>query len=387
MSAVEALVCNLVRDGAGECGLLIILGWNNWSGSRYSPPHFGPKTLKAVLDVAEGEFLRLGLGRLPTNGEWRGTASRITPTSNFANEARLKGISNADLGRDDREEMIILSRNASALDWVNGAAQKAVSRERLDYIDTPETNKWREELREMNAVLAGADLAFEDDGRGHVRVSDRRLRRYFSLPSGCPLPRRGVPHMGGRLFGAFWSNLDKERRAASLRIDGECIAEVDANALFTRLAYASAGRQLDDADPYDQTAELLAAKGFSVQRGAIKKAVNALFFGLNGRRWPGEIETAMPHGLTVATLRAAVLETLPDLAPFIALGTNAGYGFMFTESEIILDAMKELTGQGVVALPLHDALLCAESKSGAVQEAFAAAALKVTGVRIKIGVK
>lgn len=402
MAAVEALVCNMVLAAAGasctgadksDGGVLICLGVKAGPVDRYSCRRYGPKTFRAVLDAAEANgFLTLELG-----GKYVGVrrdASRICPTVAFSTEARRACVSTAAaamIGRASGEELVRLSRPAEGQD---GARR----REQLDYRDTPETRRWRKELAAFNAFLTEADISYAS---APVPASGRRLVRHFSLPKGHPPPSSGVgvptgvPRLGGRLYGAFWSTLAKEDRRASLRIGGEPIAELDANAMFVRLAYArhgwnfQRGLQPPEADPYALIAKRLALAGFpGVSRPAVKKAVNAMFFGLRGFRWPEDIEREMPNGLTVAKMRTAVMDALPEIAgDFAAADASAGFEMMFTESEIILEAVKALASRGVVGLPLHDALLCARSKAEEVREAFAEAAVSVAGVKLEIGLK
>lgn len=356
---------------------------------RYDNPAFG-EGLGPLLARLEGvDVLTMQRGA-------RGvSATTIAPSKWFASMVEGFGARLADFGRHDAEELIILNRNArDHSPHKRGVACKqsdaGVRHERIDYQDTKETRRFREEVRSVNAFLAEANIAFLDDGAGRVNAGERRLRRYFSLLPGQTRPRFD---QGGRLFGAFWSNLDRDRRRASLRIDGEPIVEVDANALFTRLAYARLGLPLADADPYDAVASKLTAAGFECQRASIKRAVNAMFFGLQGARWPLDVEADMPPGLTVAKMRAAVLACLPELAAFFdnAADTTAtpppGFGFMFTESQIALAVMRRLIEQGVVGLPLHDGILCARSKAETVRAALKEAALEVAGVPIPIGIK
>src|SRR5260370_26674701 len=43
-------------------------------------------------------------------------------------------------------------------------------------------------------------------------------------------------------------------------------------------------------------------------------------------------------------------------------GRRLGYGLMFTESRVLMAVLEEFIRRGIVALPLHDGLLCAQSR-------------------------
>jgi hypothetical protein len=86
----------------------------------------------------------------------RGEVSSIAPTPAFETRVRELGITLGDFGRDEREEVLVLTRNAGT--------RAAPIRDRIEYKDTPETNALRNEVRKIDAFLAAADIAFVPDG-------------------------------------------------------------------------------------------------------------------------------------------------------------------------------------------------------------------------------
>lgn len=113
--------------------------------------------------------------------------------------------------------------------------------EHIGYVDTPETVAMRAEVATLNAWWHRPMSRWRMTAFFPMSISQRRLRRHVTLLPGVTLNFDD----GGRLFGSFWQTLQKARRRASLRIEGQPVAEVDFSALFIRLAYGGLGVALD----------------------------------------------------------------------------------------------------------------------------------------------
>ena len=81
-------------------------------------------------------------------------------------------------------------------------------------------------------------------------------------------------------------------------------------------------------------------------------------------------------------LRKAILEKHPALGK--AFGRRLGYGLMLTESRVLTAVLAELMERGIVALPLHDGLLCAQSRKEEAAEVMRRKAIEVTGAAIPV---
>lgn len=326
----------------------------------------------------------------------RGEVSSISPSSKFAREVEERGISLADFGRSTAEEVIILTRTSrEPLHLWQSNSSSSAFRERVNYRDTAETDRYRAEVRQINAGLRAADIGFLDDGFGIVDVADRRLRRHF-ITRDDDEPRFDK---AGRLFGGFWLKLQSSRRRG-LRIEGEPVADLDYSAMFTRLAYARLGATPPAGDLYD----IPELRGY---RSGVKMAMNCSLFdkGKRRRNWPeemgvgvgddeaarlpgsraGEFEARLPEGWTVKRTRAAILNRHPDLKA--AWGNQLGYDLMFTESRILIAVLLELLFRKIIALPMHDGLLVAASKAEVVAEVMKATAQEITGIDMPVARK
>jgi len=266
---VETVVANLAHSAlfnTSDARLAILTGNKSRGFTRYENDALG-KPLRRLLD----SLVALGL----VEWKWspmRGEASSVAPTEHIVEMVREAGITKEDFGRLANEEVIRLSRKRKIGDW----RESRIERDWIDYVDTPQTNTMRNDMRRMNAWLERASISFIEDGGDPVDVQDRTLSRLFVVHEGDPLPQRF--DLSGRLFGGFWQGLKRNRRVG-IRIDGEPVAYLDFSSMFARLAYASKGVQPPPGDLY-------AIPGLEGHRNAVKLGVSALLFDQNesGRR-------------------------------------------------------------------------------------------------------
>ena len=86
--------------------------------------------------------------------------------------------------------------------------------------------------------------------------------------------------------------------------------------------------------------------------------------------------------MSLKDLQALVASNLPQLKPLF--GTGVGLGLMFTESQILLEVLEALIADGIVALPMHDGVMVAESKAHRATEVMEAVALQRTGIKFPV---
>jgi hypothetical protein len=388
---VQALVANLAHSvlSPPQSGRLAIRAGNAAKPStRQDHPAFG-KQVRPLLSIMH----EMGLldFRLPI--AMRGEVSSIAPTARFAERVLELGVRLSDFGYDGREEVLILTRNVGT--------RAAPIKDRVEYEDTADTIGLRDEVRRVNAFLETADIEFLSDGLSPIiDPRERLLKRRFVLLKADVEPRLD---RGGRLFGdGFWLNLAAGRRG-NIRIYGERVADLDFSSMFARLAYAQLGIE---APPGDLYAMAGLERGY---RSGVKLAFNVLLFDGKGqrRKWPEAMgiglgtdaearrdpssEAAQCDGLLPAgwedprRLRQVILEKHPSLSK--AFGRGLGWGLMFTESRILMAALSELMERGIVALPMHDGLLCAQSRKEEAAEVMRAKAKEITGVELPVAEK
>ena len=358
--AAIAVVCDAIRHTlAGERGGIAIPRNKAVLSrrTRYSPPsHF--KALPTLLDnAADAGLLQL------TDGDY---FKRLQCTFRGGPELRglisRYGLTFADFGHDPAEECVVLRGEKRR---ERGKAKA----ELIGYADDATTQRLRAEMRALNGWLHAADIALVERAAsefGHIDIGDRRLRRVFN---------NGRWDHGGRLGGGWWSAMPAATRLACIRISGERVVSLDFDSLFVRLAYASCGLLPPSGDLYS-------IPGLEAHRRGIKKLVSALLFDRGSR-------SNKPHGSIfqlparpIAELIAAIKEAHAPVAHLF--GTGVGYELMHTESNILVHALLELQARGVVALPVHDSVMAAESSESIGREVLQMAAEAECGFRLPV---
>lgn len=355
---------------------------------RYRNPCVGKAVSRALDDLERAGLARVRDGRVvraadrQPGSSLNREATLLRPTAAFQRLLRTHGVTLGDLGRcTQRHDPIVLklrkAKQAGTATWI-------------DYRDTPDTCRMREEVQAINGHLASLDVRWAGRPVAGVDFADRFLSRRFTLLEG-----QGQRFdQAGRLFGGFWQNLAKEHRRRLL-LQGEPVAVVDFNAMFARIAMAEAGVAPPQGDLY-------AIPGLeALTRPQIKAALNTLMFVVPGaaKAWPkdlfkpktqgGKGLPPFPRHLDRETVRALVAEHLPGLAGGLNVGASegdvpAGYRLMHTESEIMVRILLACRERGLAALPLHDGLLVARSHSQEVLGLMTAMAEEVTGYALPV---
>jgi hypothetical protein len=369
LHAVFANLANAAAQGIHPPRIGVSLRASKRKLTRYDRAAFSglPKILETISAVRRGGFSL-------SKSTQKGTASALTADAGLAESLARFKFRAEHFGHAPGRETIWLSR--AERDYVDGT----LDRELIDYADTPETLRYREEMATINTALRSADTRMLPDGGQPVLTSLRELHRSFNLTASTPA---GVERfdLGGRLFGGFWQSLEKPRRR-SIRLDGEPVADLDFAAMFLRLAYLEVGES-----PPPEGDLYAAVPGLSGWRKGVKIAANAMLFRTSPMlRLPKKARDHLPPRLSCASVRAAILAGHPALAPVFE--TGIGYRLMFLESQILVAAMLRLIAQGVSAvLPMHDGLMCPRSKAELVRQTMSDAAEQTVGFRLPISLK
>ncbi|TGT57716.1 hypothetical protein EN813_037475 [Mesorhizobium sp. M00.F.Ca.ET.170.01.1.1] len=281
----------------------------------------------------------------------------VEPSARLRSMLTQARVSLADIGRAPGGETVILKA-------VVGRNRPKIL---VDYPDSGETLRLRAEMKTINDALARADIRLYGE-----RQPPDQLVRVF-LVGGAEAPATFGGH--GRLFGGFWQSLPRARRAG-LTIGGERLVELDYRAMYVHLAYALIGATPPAGDPY-------AVAGLEGHRDAVKKAAASLFFRDGAlRRLSGGLRELLPAGWTAKRLSAAVEAKHPAIAAL--LGTNIGPSLANTESNILVAVLLQLLAQGVVALPIHDCVLVAQSGKAAAMAAMREESRRLVGVALPV---
>ncbi|WP_025898207.1 hypothetical protein [Sneathiella glossodoripedis] len=219
----------------------------------------------------------------------------------------------------------------------------------IEYTDSEMTEALREEMRSINEWLQEADLQLTSNScsqsaNNWINDEERFLKRIFT---------HGSFESGGRLYGGFWQQLRKTERFEGLTIQGERIAEVDYGQVGLRIAYSFA----DHHPPSDDLYEI---PGLENYRQGIKKLLNAMLFNYGPlRRKPYGTKKMLPVNQSVSSLQEAIIQKHQPIEDLF--GTGIGHHIQRIESDILVKVLLKLREEGIVSLPIHDAVLVPRS--------------------------
>lgn len=365
VNAVRVIVANLARAAlfppGGGGGLILPLGHPKGKLCGSVPDGFGkglPGIVGGLSAIGVLVFERPAFAR---------HASTIAPSEAFHRQVLEAGISGADIGRRTAIDRLRLSRK-----------HRGGTRTPFPIPDTAEARLMRQQVDTINAGLEAANVAYV--GNSPVDVGDRFMVRHFSQPIGVEAP---CLDYGGRLCGGFWQTMPKEQRR-NIRLDGEPIAEIDFGQVFPRLAYGLAGATPPDGDLY-LLPELVEEEEGGPYREGVKRGANALLWGT--KRWSDEIAALLPRTWPASRLRKVLAAHHPALADYLQPERITGYRLSRMESDIIVAVMLACIGQGIVALPIHDAVLVPASMASAAAAIMVGEAHAVAGVFLPVTFK
>lgn len=347
---IEALVCDVaLREIDRPRGWLAIPFASEILGrkDRYRSEVFTETLRKVVEAMATPEMGLIEFikgHRNPFDPSLsRQTVIRASDT--LRNRIKVYGLTRADFGLEGTEETIILKDSKD---------EHEDTGKRMQYVDTFQTNQYRNDLGRINDWLEAADIEYVRQGAEdwHVDDSARRLRRYFN---------NGSFEEGGRLFGGFWQPLSKQQRAAGILINGQPVVALDYGQMTPRILYGRAGIDPHFTDAY-------AVPGLEGYRDGVKKVFNAMLHSEKpfGRK-PSGTSALLPKDRPISEITVMIQEFHGPVER--AFYAGKGLYLSYLESFILVKVMLELVDQGITALPIHDAVLVAEDDEEHVKEA------------------
>lgn len=336
-------------------GTRLAVSARNDPATRYDRPRFPREVVTKLIGSMEA------LGLITRQRGGRGSQrSTIEPTPRFRDLMADLEVAPRPIGREAGAETIILKASTG----------RGRSKLLLDYSDTSDTVAMRADMTAINAFLNKADIKLD----GSLPPLPVLLTRRFQIE------HPDAPHtfdQHGRLYGGVWMNLPKARRHL-IRVNGEEVADLDFTAMFPQLAYLEAGAALPGGDPYSGIEGL--------PRAAAKMGLSALLCRRGAmRRLPSEVREAVGKEWSAERLSAVMEQRHPAIASMF--GTGIGLRLMFTESRILVAALRILMEQGVPALPMHDGIMVQASKEEEARRAMGLAAARVVGVGLPVAKK
>jgi len=329
--------------------------------SRYTPKVMG-KTLPTLLkhmSAPEMAFVEMEKGH-----RLKGKQTTLWAGKRLIAIIKQHGLTWRDFSESDTSTTEVIVLRDSHGEWRKGKM--------LEYTDTPRTLKYRREMERINAYLAAADITFDTTScvprKGPVSPQDRSLRRIFN---------NGSFTQGGRLYGGFWQEgLKKEERTKGIRIGGERTISLDYSQVCPRILYGMAEAPIPSEDIYT-------IPKLQGHRDGVKKVLNALLHAKKPLvRAPRDTRPLLSRRMKVAEVVKLIEQAHPALAPYF--GTGIGMELMFRESQILVEVLLTLIDHGVVALPVHDAVVVREADEAITRRVMEEVFKKHTGLDITV---
>ena len=340
LRTIEAIICDLIHNHLSDQSRGIAISRSNRvlrKTSRYKNEVLN-KTIPYLLDVLELpelQMLEQVVGCInffypEKNGNLR---TVVKAGKHLVHLIQKYHVELEDLGLSDGEETIILKREKNDL-WDHGGT--------LEYKDNDLTNLYRHKMSLINQWIRNADLNYmvplhEKDDHNYD-LDCRLLKRYFT---------RGSFKSGGRLFGGFWQQLKKAHRE-NLLIDGDDIEGLDYSQMSPKILYGYCSLVPELEDCY-------LIEGYENYRKGIKKVFNAMTFANKPMtRFPKGINSLFPVKTRFKDVSDAIEKEHFRIAHMFY--TGIGHYLQFLESQILVEVLLMLIDNGIIALPVHDAV-------------------------------
>jgi len=341
---VEAILCDLCAVELASENDSIHLPLSNKvlrSKSRYKGTALG-KTLPDILKVMsapEMSFVFVEKGHSTfkivdhdLNVAFTGGQQTILK----AGPKLLSRIERFDITRDDmgqalEEEVLILrapKRHSNSI------------AEYQEYEDDEATLALRQQMTSINDWLDTADITCSHP---QVDPAHRRLRRIFNNSNFA---------QGGRLYGGFWQAITSDERQEHILIEGDWCVELDYGQMSLAILYGLTGAKPPEGDLYD-----LSTQGIPTSyRKGIKTVIQAL---INSSKVPTKmpkgVRKHLPSHTNIRDILAAIESKHPTIYP--QMTSRIGMQLFRKESDILVDVLITLRSEGIVALPVHDAVI------------------------------
>lgn len=195
----------------------------------------------------------------------------------------------------------------------------------------------------------GSTEANEEEVAELTKINEFLKGHRWACKGPVKLLYKGDPFNEGRLYTSFQNLPDRVARVRiNTLIDGEPIAEIDFNANHLRLQLAVLHKQDAGDTPYE---DIGAASGIN-DRASVKAFITRAM-GADSR--DAAVNSCKTEGITnvmFEALEAACAKLYPDLKLFISWTHQA----QNLEGQILKKVMLQGVDEGIVCLPIHDAV-------------------------------
>lgn len=362
---VSAIICDLVY-----CALTESTAWRHISLSKrehgqesVGAPFMTEERIRIVEWMSTPEMGWLELTKAAqVRNPFGGQQSTIRASARLRRHMDERDLQLADIGRD-----VTLMGDPIVL---RGKKIRGKARN-LPVPPGEPADTYREEMLQINAWLAAADIECEWDSHGNERdAGDRWVTRIFN---------NGNLGEGGRPTGGFWSSMSSASRLSDIRINGEPVASLDYGQCGIRIAYGLVGAKPPAGDLYR-------VPGLEEHREGVKKVFIAQFFSPRqlGRKPQGSAKHLPKHS-SLREVEDLILRHHAPLRPMFYSGH--GMAIQCTEGNILVRCLLTLAERRIVALPVYDCLVVPTSAIGQTQQVMLDCFRQLAGVEGHVVVK
>jgi len=329
--------------------LAVARGFGDYSTSRYNSNNIGYKVFVRLVDIlSELGYIEYHRGYFDT-AKAAGHRSRIRANTKLIKHFKSSAITTAMITMDKDEETIILKKSKEA-------SLNPNRKDLVHYIDTDETNKMRENLERINALLdrTWIDIEISDKkliklnlamdrepDKNPIDFTRRKLRRIFNNSSF---------EQGGRFYHGWWQEISSSYRKY-ITISGKLTEEEDFSGIHIRMMYALEGIEYGSEDTYK-------IEGYGIKyREQVKKALNTIINAKTREEAVYSIndKLTLPKNRTANDLFNKLKLKHPKIAKYFA--TGKGIELQYLDSQIAEKVMIRLSKNNIVALPIHDSFI------------------------------
>ena len=347
---VEAILCDLCAVEFEPNNDSIHLPLSNKvlrSKSRYKGTALG-KTLPDILKVMsapEMDFVTVEKGHSTfkiVDDELNvafagGQQSKLKAGPKLLSRIERFSITRDDLGHAPEEEVLVLrtpKRHSNSIAKYQ------------EYEDDETTLALRQQMTGINAWLDTAEITCSHP---QMDPAQRRLRRIFNNSDFA---------QGGRLYGGFWQTMSSDERQEHILIEDDWCVELDYGQMSLAILYGLTGAKPPEGDLYD-----LSTQGIPTSyRKGIKTVIQALINSSKvPRRMPKGVRKHLPSHTNIRDILGAIESKHPVIYPQMTSGI--GMQLFRKESDILVDVLETLRSKGIVALPVHDAVVVRDDNS------------------------
>ena len=364
-----------------ELSIGVPMSVNAWkTNSRYNALHLSKKLIPIINALDEAGLIDLAKGSYTEPGSKGNRNTRIRASIKMQGWFAKAKFEREDIGRAEGEEVIVLKDDKNS---------------QIEYTDTPETNRMRDEVLAYNELIAASFIDIPSLQDPVIEPEENSDSRMIRLDGDPPRTRRifsrSAWQFNGRFYGGWWQRINSDWRSQIFINDAPTI-EVDFQGLHINLIYAELGEEIVG-DPYDISA--IEFPGFPpiLVRNMIKRlvltAMNAKDKSSSYRAFrDGFSANHVGKQLTNEELDKfleAFLTRNPKLEDHMF--SDKGIQLMRVDGEITAHIHRHFTERGIPVLSVHDSYIIDCRRVAEMRAAMAKASEEVVGRPLATSIK